>query len=199
MNIYDLLSNSEVEFAAAIEAADEIQSSGLDIDLLKDDRLDELKGVPFLVVGGSFREKVIDEKLTDFVTVIAMVADEAKLKSRHIQWENKRFHPMMTFGFNDGGTGVRRQLVAWLHEKDYISVTSDEIVESGTLGQCSYDKKLSEWDAHRIGELTYRKKNGTTIATWEFMLEKGLFAPRGIRTSTYKDQFGKDRTTRYLG
>lgn len=199
-NVYELLSNSEIDYTAALQDADEVQSIGLDIDLFKDERLDSLKGVPFLIVGGSFREKIIDDKLTDFVTVIAMIADEGFLGRRHIKWEGKDWDPMQTFGFNDGGTGVRRQLVAYLHDKGHINVSSGDIVENGTLGQCTYDKKVSEWETISLGELVMKEdKNGNELATWEFMLPKGLSVPRGIRTSTYKGKFGKDVTTRYLG
>lgn len=202
MSVHEAILNGEVDFATAAGMADEVAaSSGIDIDLFSGERLKELVGVPFLIVGGTFREKMAEGKKTDFVTVAAFVADEATLKKRHISLAGKSFEPGTIVGFNDGSTGVRRQLVNYLHLAKHIQVVSDnvEVVESGKRGDCTYDKLVGEWTDHNTGEISQREdKEGNILWTWEFLLPKGLMANRGLRTSAYKGNFGKDTTTKYL-
>ena len=203
-NIHDAILAGEFDFENAAAGATEVESSlGADIDLFKGEKLDSLRGVPFLIVGGTYREKFMDGKKTDFVTVIAVIASEKVLESRRVRVTGKEpWFPLQTFGINDGSTGIRRQLTSILHNEGHAVVVEEGTVikESGSLGECSWDTRVSEWDKYNIGEYSEKvdKATGVMLGTWDFALEKGIYCPRGIRTSTYRNKWNKDVTTRYL-
>lgn len=201
--VYDGIIEGQVDFASAMADADEIPAAGgLDLELISGERLNELKGVPFLIVAGAFRER-LDKKgqKQDFVTLAAIIPDELTLKKRHVSLEGKSIMPGMIIGFNDGSTGVRRQIVSYLHGNGYIKVVGDgvEVIESGSRDVCTYDKLVGEWNGHFQGELGEKvTKDGEILYTWEFKLEKGLMANRGLRTSSYGGRNNDENTTKYL-
>ena len=201
--VYDGLIDGDLDFEAAIAAAEEIPAAGgLDLELFSGKRLDELKGVPFLVVAGTFREKMDKKGIKqDFVTLAAIIPSERILKKRHISLEGKSIEPGMVIGFNDGSTGVRRQIVAYLHGNRYIQIVGDdvEVVETGSRGDCSYDRLVSEWEDHIHGEVSSKEdKEGNILFTYEFKLKNGLMANRGLRTSSYGGRNNDENTTKYL-
>lgn len=202
-SIHEAILNSDVDFEGAIQNAYEIESSGLDVDIFKDEKLDSLVGVPFLIVAGTYRERFADDKLSDFVTMLAIIADENTLAKRHVRVRgDEPWFPMQTIGINDGSTGIRRQLTAILHAQGAIRVIEEGsvLVESGGRGEVSYDRLVSQWDDWSGGEHTIKvdKNSGRELSTFDFALENGIYCPRGIRLSTYKNKYGKMTTTRYL-
>jgi hypothetical protein len=202
--IRDAYHKGDVSLESLFNDADEIESAILDLDIFKDDKLDSLRGIPFAIVGGTFRERIVDGKYSDFVTLVCMIPNVEILEKRRIRYTNTElWFPEQTFGINDGSTGIRRQVVAHLHNIGYIQAVEDGtvIVESGGRGECTWDKRVSEWEHRDGGHTTTKDDKGTGVPlmSWDFQLERALVAPRGIRTSTYKGRFGKDNVTRYLG
>lgn len=201
MNILEDLINDDVNFEAAMEAADHVPvATGLDLLLIQKEDIPKLVGVPFMVVGGTFREKLDPrtKKKTDFLTVAAIVASQSILDKKRIKMEDKPFGALDLIGFNDGSTGVRRQIVKYLHERGIIQVTNDEIVEAGPKGESSYDRMVGEWIHHEGGELSSRENGDEVFWTWNFELPKGFMAGRGLRISTYGGKNNDDNATKYL-
>lgn len=194
LSIAARLRTGDIDFEAALEHADEVEAS-FDGELFKGERLKHLIGVPFMVVGGTFREKKVSGKRNSFVTLCAVIADEKTLVKKNISLEGRELQPGQEILINDGSTGIRRQVVAYLHERELIIVNEGEITESGASGNSSYDLLPSDWKEMNIGDLTFKGEDG--LAVWEFELPNGLYCPRGLRESTYQ-YMGKDVTTRYL-
>jgi hypothetical protein len=182
-----------IDFAGAIAGADQVEGG----DVWKGDRLDQLTGVPFVIVGGTFREGYLrDGKSTDYVSLECVVADADTLAKKAVKMEGKDFAPKQIVRINDGGTGIRRQIVSYLHQRGYISVAKGDIIEVGKLGESSFDLPVSAWDDYSIGSLTFDNDGGTI---YDFVIPGLLYAPRGVRSSTYKsDITGQNVTTRYL-
>lgn len=201
--IFAKYDNNEVTLDSIFEGGDIVPSSGLDLDIFKDAKLDSLIGIPFAVLGGTFRERIVDGKYSDFVTLICVIASVNTLTKRKIRYQNTEiWFPEQTIGINDGSTGIRRQIVAHLHNKGIIRAVeaNAEIVESGKRGECTWDTRLGEWDM-RSGEheITADKETGADLMVWDFALESALVAPKGIRRSEYPGRYGKPVVTRYLG
>jgi hypothetical protein len=201
--IYAKYDANEISLDDIFDTGDVVESTGLDLDMFKDEKLDKLQGVPFAILGGTFRERIVEGKYSDFVTLIAVIANENTLLKRRIRYQGTElWFPEQVFGINDGSTGIRRQIVAHLHSKGIIKVVKDgtEIVESGKRGECTWDARLGEWE-FRTGDHTIAsdKESGSDLMVWEFELEKAMVAPKGIRISEYKNRYGKNSVTRYFG
>jgi hypothetical protein len=188
----------------SVSDVEEIEASGQDGDLFKDNQLAALVGIPFLIVGGTFREKKVKEggeyKTTDFVTLMCIVGSEKEIAKRGGKLQqliDQEIVPEQWFLMNDGSTGIRRQIVTHLYKKDMINLVEDgtKIITSGSRDECTYDLRVSEWDSIKTGDMKFNK-NG--LAIWDFKLPNGLLAPRGLRINTYLGGYGKDVTTRYL-
>jgi hypothetical protein len=201
--IFAKYDNNEVSLDSIFEGGDVVPSSGLDLDIFKDQKLDSLIGVPFVVMGGTFRERIVDGHYSDFVTLICAIAPESFLLKRKIRYQGTEiWFPEQVFGINDGSTGIRRQIVAHLHNKGIIQATEKdaEIIESGKRGECTWDTRLGEWNAKNGDhEITADKETGADLMVWDFALESALVAPKGIRKSEYPGRYGKPVITRYLG
>src|SRR5713101_6873626 len=104
------------------EGADQVQGS----ELAKDALLDALVGVPFLIYrlttrpGIVRRTKTGDTKQFDYVSCEIVLADEQEMKRRRVDLTNLPFAPGDQVVFNDGSTGVWRQIVAYLHAREFI-------------------------------------------------------------------------------
>lgn len=215
--VYEQFTNG-ADISDLFDAADVVETSGgLDLDIFKDEKLDSLEGVPFLVMGGTFREAYNQQgNLSDFVTLTCIIADEKTLEARRIRVTGKElWFPGSTIGINDGSTGIRRQIVSYLYNCGAIMpVESGSVIkEEGPRGECTWDRLVSEWEFagtadHNVSdeegekdrrEKKLHKKSGKELTLWDFQLPKGLLAPRGIRISRYPGPFRKEITTRYLG
>lgn len=196
--------NNGMDLDSIFDGADQVESSGLDLDMFKGAKLDALQGIPFVITGGTFRESITpDGKVSDFATLVCVIASEKTLERKKVRYQGTEvWFPEQTFGINDGSTGIRRQVVSYLHGKGFIQVVEEgtSIVEDGARGDCTWDLMVSQWEKFMHGEPTTKQAKGTglTLTSWEFQLPNGLVAPRGIRTSTYTGAFKREITTRYL-
>lgn len=192
-----------MDLDSIFDNADVVESAGLDVPIFKGEKLNALEGIPFVISGGTFREGFQDGRKTDFVTLLCILPSKSVLEKRKIRYtEQELWFPEQTFGINDGSTGIRRQVVSYLHGKGVIQVVEEgtAIQEDGPRGECTWDRLVSEWEKPGAEELPMKthKATGTDLAQWDFTLDKGLVAPRGIRVSTYTGPFRREITTRYL-
>jgi hypothetical protein len=133
---------------------------------------DQLVGVPLIITAVTFRRGIVgaDGTVRDYVSI------EAKTQDGDIV-------------FNDGSTGIRRQIVAYLVKKGAIDL-------GDVASNSDYDKSMYQWQTPEIRleledvkHVTFRAlPDGTPIA---------LMAKRGLRVSSY-DWNGKDTETWYL-
>lgn len=180
--------NANASWEEATYGADEI----LGHDLAKDELLDALEGVPFLIHRVYFRPSEVSGR-KNYVTCEAKIADRTLLERRHVRVDSLPFDPGDLVVFNDGSTGIYRQVVAYLHGKGFIALP-DPVVVRGKYGECSYDLPPDEWANIFAGDLRF-----TPLGEAVYTANIRLFAKRGIRISDgYENEWTKDGKTRYL-
>jgi hypothetical protein len=172
-------------------------------DLLDAELVDYMVKVPHCVVGLDFRQgkKMANGHKGAYVSATAVVAPEDVLRKRFkgndkaAGLESLPFDPEDVVVYNDGGTGLYRQVVKLMHDNGYISLP-DPVIEGGTSGESSYDLHPSEWtgiDAKRV-----RATTGDDGEFKSLHVNIRISAPRGIRYSEYEGPEGEART-RYIG
>lgn len=173
------------------DSADEIQGN----ELVKDDILKELEGVPFGITRLTFRKgikKPGTEWMSAYVTAEAVIADQKYLDSRKRNLDDKPFLPGDHVVLNDGSTGIYRQLVAYLEGKGYIELPQD-MPTDGPSGKSRYDLPPSQWTKFNAGEYHFNMD----ADFMEYSVDIRLRCPRGLRISDYTNDFG-DAETHYL-
>jgi hypothetical protein len=199
--IYGQYTSGNVGIDDIFDNAVEVESEFSDLDIFKDAKLDALKGIPFAIMGGTFRERVVEGKYSDFVTLTCVIPSEKILEKRRVRYTNTElWFPEQVFGINDGSTGIRRQVVSHLHTQGIIRVVPEgtELVETGKRGESTWDTRLGQWDMKTGDHVIKDDKQGHDIMVWDFALDKAMGCPRGIRLSEYNGRFGPV-VTRYLG
>jgi hypothetical protein len=198
----------EPEYLPASRAWDEEDS----IDVVEGSDLESdkemLVGVPFIITKVFFRDgkflRAGESMPADFVSVEIVTAPAhsplwRKVERKRASYpgipEETEIGPDEQIVINDSSTGIKRQVVQYLHAKKLITVGDpdknfDETVPrdysdlSGVLG-------TSPFDADRVTLL-----EGSSAA------EKGisvrLKCPRGMRVSTYENDFTPEGKTFYL-
>jgi len=160
-------------------------------ELLKEDQVDRLIKVPFVITRVRYHEGVPNQAMAyrpAFVSVEAVVAPgrvlQVAAERGRLVMSELSVNPLEHIVFNDSGAGILRQITQYLYERKIIGLP-DPIVGKGPRGQCSWDLPPQEWT---FG--TDRGWNGIDIR---------LACPRGIQISKqYNDDF-PDAETRYLG
>ena len=98
--------------------------------------------------------------------------------------------------FNDGSTGIYRQVVAYLAGKEIIRLP-EPITPEGSYGQSSYDLPPREWAAIRGGTVSQPDDDPNWVNA-EFNVR--IKCPRGLRVSDYTNDYNPNGSrTRYLG
>ncbi len=207
---------SEIDVRKAAEVAnwDEMMAEATVIEtpeLVKDDDLKALVGVPLIVTRMTFRRGISrkgkanysDEHPND-----AYVSLECKLhpgpdlnrinsKRRQNDLEpiesiqKMLFEPGSVAVINNGGTGIYRQCVAYLAAREYITLPEDMPL-SGEKGTTALDLSPAEWDGIHAGESTF-DDDGFLCAEFPTVLA----AKGGLQPSTYQWE-DQDATTWYL-
>lgn len=193
------LLSGAMSFSDMMADSDVIVSDG---DHWKDEQLDLLIGVPFAVVGVTFRNELEREfkgvKMRgDYCTVRIVIGDEESLRKAKVDITDD-VYPLREVLFNDGSTGVRRQLVNYLHTKGVIRLsdaTGDEVKTGGAMGECDFDMPVHMWKDMLAGETNF---DGSDTVTWKYDFPRLLIAKRGLRVSEYENAYTKDGRTRYL-
>jgi hypothetical protein len=140
------------------EEADDVEGQ----DLLRDEALKDLVGVPFRATHIVYREGVQRKGVSyrdDYVSVELRVAPARIILTglNRIQERRKSFDvPPLTAEqlsslpgeqllLNDGSTGIYRQITSYLHAKELIKLPEGEW--EGEKGACVLDLPRSQWTA----------------------------------------------------
>jgi hypothetical protein len=131
-----------------------------------------LEGVPFLIENVTFRPGDItpdgQDGPRDYVSVECLVAP---------QYRNR--FPRAHVVFNDGSTGIYRNIVKELAKRDYV--TLPEGPEDGEANTTRYDVSFSSGEDQPV---TFPRIN--------------IFCPEGLRKSEYSRKGAPDGTTWYI-
>jgi hypothetical protein len=184
------------EYNPALHDWNDLVSEGVAIQgatLLKEESLDGLVGVPFVITKIVFRKEVTGW-YTSSEAVIAPDDEIRKLIKRgRLKEETMSVDPGETIVINDGSTGIYRQLVKYLHVMGYIVATTGDITENAPKGESTWDTGPDEWAENRTGYVTGSGEEAESVA-----FHTRLVCGRGIRKSEYSNKFTKEATTRYL-
>jgi hypothetical protein len=186
-----LLPDYDPSMGWAVDGADQVAGH----DLAKDELLDALVGIPMLITRLTFREGIKSArtgKPSSYVSCEAVIAPEKELRRRRIDLDTLAFNPEDQIVFNDGSTGMFRQIVAYLAAKEIIEL-DESLPETGEYGETRYDVYIPDCKLN-AGELRYREDGN-----WSYTVNVRLVAPRGIRVSTYTNDYNPNGSkTRYL-
>lgn len=172
-------------------------------ELIKDDVLDLLVGVPFAVLAvtfrGGFTREVHGVKVQgDYASLKIITGDEKSYTRQGVDREKVPFEPLSILRFNDGSTGVRRQVVAYLVAKGAVTlregIPAEELEVGGKLGESDYDIPVGMWHDVPEGEMRFTPDGGTVF---DYTFERPLIVRRGLRLSEYENENGKN-VTRYF-
>jgi hypothetical protein len=171
-------------------------------DLLDKDIIDYLVKVPHCIVAADFRqgEKMKNGHKGAYVSLTAVIAPEDVLRRRFkgndkaANVESLPFYAEDVVVYNDGSTGLYRQVVKLMHDHGYISL-ADPVIEGGASGESSYDVHPSEWTG--VDPKRVRISTGDNGEFKGIHVAIRISAPRGIRYSEYDGPEGEART-RYI-
>lgn len=189
-----------VSFSDMIETAVEVQGN----QLVKEELADELVGVPFLITKLTFRRGMKDTSVPKdspvrwmaYVSAEAVIADAAYLASRKINLDDKPFLAGDHIVLNDGSTGIYRQVVAVLESQGYIVLPEGPV--QGAKGQVRFDAPPSEWEQIDVGESWFGEVASANEGFLVYTVDCRIFAPRGLRLSSYSNDYASEAQTRYL-
>lgn len=156
--------------------ADEVIGHSLIGGKENEETLDNLVGVPFLVESVTFRPGDINiapkgqtAVYRDYVSVEALIhpAYQKKFKRSRVV-------------FNDGSTGIYRQVVAYLAARGYVTV-DETVAEKAPSNESRYDVSYSQ-----------PTTPGEPNKPAEFSVR--LYCPEGLRKSGYTSEYGEAET-----
>lgn len=161
-------------------------------DLISGEAADKLIGVPMMIYKITYRDGIRRAGVQwrdDYVSCEAVVAPQHVLEARanrgRLDLRNISVDPGEHIVFNDGSTGIYRQITGYLQAKELIKLP-EPLVMVGSKGECSLDLPRSEWES------------GAELATAGIPVR--LLCPRGLRYSEYQNDFAPDGAkTRYIG
>jgi hypothetical protein len=175
----------------------------LGYDLAKDDSADDLVGVPFIITRVVFRPGVMRNKVqAAYVSCEIRVSPHLDLRLINTRRESSRlpkvtslddlpFGPDSHVVFNDGSTGVYRDVMRTLVLQGYVTL-KEPVVESGAYGESSFDSSPAEWVSIVHGE-------STDIDGFAgYTAPVAVYCPRGLRLSLYENDYTQTGKTRYL-
>lgn len=162
----------------------------LGFDKASDEILDALAGVPHLITRVTYRK---GDFARHYVSCEVVLAPRNVMERRRVNLATLPFDPGDLVVYNDGSTGIRRQVTAYLYAKGFISLP-EPITEGGKAGESSFDLSPDEWAGVNGGDLRFTPE-GEAVYTANVR----IFAKRGIRISDgYENEWTKDGKTRYL-
>lgn len=182
-----------MSFSDMALTADEV----LGYALLKDEaKLNGLLGVPFLITHVTYRRSFpsINTKglWMAYVSAECVIADENYLDGYGISLHGKPVRAGEAVVFNDGSTGIARQITKYLHSKGYIELP--EGPDEGGKEMSRFDAPPSEWPDVRYGDVRFQEEGFA-----EYNAEIRLLCPRGLRVSDgYSNDFTDNGTTFYI-
>lgn len=174
---------------------EELQSSGFTIEMAGSDLLSSengliatLIGVPHIITGAYYREGI---EGGDFVSLEAIIGTEKELTRRRIDLDSLPFEPLDHVVYNDGSTGIYRQITECLYTRGIIALPQP-IVPNGKRGECSWDAPTGQWLGVNSGNVivTLGESGHTDV-----FVPIQIKCPRGLRASEY--DWEKKRVTTY--
>lgn len=179
-------------FADLLDGATVIRTASLEQDKMT------LVGMPMVITRVTYRPKAAKAE-RGFVSAEAVVGDVAHITQairrgwmpgiEHL--DQFPFSPEELIVFNDGSTGIRRQLTMILQAAGVL-----DIGEFDDGDNSAFDRDWSEWNSFATST---RQKIGEDmqIDVPDFQNLR-IFAPRGLRVSSYTADGIGDATTFYL-
>lgn len=190
--------NTAPSFSDMADSADKVLGRDLIGGKDNDVKLESLERVPFLITSVTFRPSFRSLKNPDvwnaYVSVEAVIADASYLAACGRSLEGKPFAPGDTIVFNDGSTGIYRQIVEYLEAKGYVTLADGP--KTGGMEKSRFDAPPSEWLEVHYGETSFPE--GAPEGFLRYKAEIRLLCPRGLRTSDYTNDFTDDGTTHYI-
>lgn len=163
---------------------------------------DHLVGVPFAMVKATFRpgdylnaKTGLRGAYVSLDSVIGTAHDIARAvrRGRITQDQADLFEPGEQVVFNEGGTGVYRQVVGYLESLGRIRIDS-ELPQEGPYGDSRFDIDPGKWTVAADTEQRYGPDGEPTLG---FNIR--LVCPRGLRASDYTNDYTQTGRTRYIG
>jgi hypothetical protein len=159
----------------------------------------DLTGVPFVVTSATFRLgdalSLVTNEIPYYVSLEIVAGNEAafaQAKRRKRITDQCPVVPGERLVFNEGGTGVYRQVVGLMESLGWIRLPDGP--EGGAYGESRLDTSPEKWEIlsdsvrHNVGPSGKRT----------FTADIRIYAERGIRVSEYENKFTKEGATRYL-
>lgn len=161
-------------------------------ELITGEAADKLIGVPLIIYRVTYRDGIQRQGVKwrdDYVSCEAVIAPMDVLEERarrgRLNLQEISVDADEHIVFNDGSTGIYRQVTQYLAVKNLIELPSP-LVTVGGKGESSYDLPRSQWVA------------GADAATAGISVR--LYCPRGLRYSEYTNDYAPDGSkTRYFG
>lgn len=184
-------------FASLMDGATVIQTATLEQDKMS------LVGVPMVITRVTYRPKAAKTE-RGFVSVEAVIGDEPAIRQairrgwipNVERFEDFPFVPEELVVFNDGSTGIRRQLTMILQSARKLDIGPWDEGDNS-----AFDRDWSEWNVfatsskQNIGEDS--QGNPVQIDIPDFT-DLRIFATHGLRVSNYTAAGVGDATTFYL-
>lgn len=162
---------------------------------------DLLIGVPFCAIEFTYRPGIVNVRTGDmmFYVSIDIITGPSEDIARAIrrgripEANAGMIEPGEHLVFNEGGTGVYRQTVAYLEDTGRIQIKGD-LPKEGRYGESRYDIPPSKWNVNEDG--TDFRADDAGNPTLGFPVR--ILCPRGLRVSNYENEYSKSAVTRYL-
>jgi len=187
------LSPAEDYWADVTQGADRVDGADLE-------KGSNLIGVPFCITRAVFRQgDFLNQGITGwYVSLEAVIAPAMEIarayrRGRIPEGTELTVEPGEDVVFNEGGTGVYRQIVAYLEAKQLI--TLPEGPEQGKYGESRFDTLPPEWQVSEEVTVQLDAESGNPSVSADIK----LLCPRGLRSSEYENEYTKQGVTRYLG
>jgi hypothetical protein len=176
-----------------VDTADEI----LGYRLIKDEDLDTLLGVPFVITRLVYRmgEATGNGHEGCYVSHECTIAPIDVLERRIKDLSKLAVEPDELVVFNDGSTGVYRQDTKYLATHGFIKLPEPVIV-GGKSGESTFDLPPNKWEGVNEEKGTVKLLSS---GLYEYTANVRISCPRGLRLSAYTAEGFGDAKTRYLG
>jgi hypothetical protein len=162
-----------------------------------------LVGVPFIITSVTFRPSGVMNAVTKakphYASLEIVTGDDAlfakSLQRGRITAECP-IDPLEELVFNEGGTGVYRQIVAAFEAFGWITLPDGPL--EGAYGESRMDTPVADWEYTQSGvdagvDVRF-DGDGATVVTAPLR----ILARRGLRKSEYENDYTKEGVTRYL-
>jgi hypothetical protein len=197
------------------QEADDVEG----FDLLKNDALLDLVGVPFAAFKAVYRvgiQRKGAEWHDDYLSLEVRVApysvltrDLVRINTRRAAQDKNNPPPLLTFDdcarlggeqlvLNDGSSGLYRQITEYLEAKGYMTLPQD-MPKIGGKGDSRYDTPRSMWDfTNSPASVDIRFDVDGQMVDTEFPIM--LRCSRGLRYSDYTNEYtgGEKARTWYI-